>query len=82
MAGVGIAAKQLQDHRLAYLDYEGPVSGDRGCVQRVDRGLWLPLEQTPSRWTFRLNGSLLIGRFELKAEDESPGQWTVYRLPG
>lgn len=26
------------DHRLLYLDYEGPLSGDRGSVQRWDAG--------------------------------------------
>ena len=29
-----IAAEQLPDHRLAYLDYEGPISGGRGAVTR------------------------------------------------
>ena len=28
----------MADHRLFYLDYEGPVSGDRGTVTRVDSG--------------------------------------------
>ncbi|TWT37889.1 hypothetical protein KOR34_28550 [Posidoniimonas corsicana] len=30
-----VAAEKLADHRLAYLDYEGPVSGNRGTVKRV-----------------------------------------------
>ena len=33
-----IEAIPLGDHRLAYLDYEGPVSGGRGQVRRWDRG--------------------------------------------
>jgi hypothetical protein len=33
-----IPAEPLSDHRIAYLDYEGPVSGDRGTVKRVDSG--------------------------------------------
>jgi hypothetical protein len=28
----------LPDHRRGYLDYEGPVSGDRGTVRRVQAG--------------------------------------------
>lgn len=32
-------ALALPDHRLAYLDYEGPVSGDRGTVRRVAMGV-------------------------------------------
>lgn len=31
-------AIQLPPHRLAYLEYEGPVSGNRGTVRRVARG--------------------------------------------
>jgi hypothetical protein len=36
--GDRIAAEALPDHRLAYLDYEGPVSGNRGTVSRWDAG--------------------------------------------
>ena len=31
-------AEVLGDHRLAYLDYEGPISGKRGQVRRWDQG--------------------------------------------
>lgn len=30
-----IPAERLPDHRRIYLDYEGPVSGDRGVVQQL-----------------------------------------------
>jgi hypothetical protein len=33
-------AEPLAPHRLAYLDYEGPVSGGRGSVKRVDAGTY------------------------------------------
>jgi hypothetical protein len=36
--GCTIHATALGDHRIAYLDYEGPVSGGRGIVQRWDAG--------------------------------------------
>lgn len=38
--GIGrcVRAEELADHRLAYLDYEGPVSGGRGNVARWDSG--------------------------------------------
>jgi hypothetical protein len=36
--GERIAATALPDHRLHYLDYEGPVSGNRGTVKRWDTG--------------------------------------------
>jgi hypothetical protein len=33
-----VSAMPTFDHRLFYLDYEGPVSGDRGRVARWDAG--------------------------------------------
>jgi hypothetical protein len=33
-----IAAEPLSAHRLMYLDYEGPVSNNRGVVRRVVEG--------------------------------------------
>src|SRR5437764_266524 len=49
--GVQIRAELIGDHRLAYLDYEGPVSGNRGRVERRDEGTYsgeivLPLSVT------------------------------------
>jgi hypothetical protein len=37
-AGDGVAAEPSFDHRRAYLDYQGPVSGGRGTVTRWDAG--------------------------------------------
>lgn len=31
-------AEPLGDHRRRYLDYEGPISGDRGSVTRIAEG--------------------------------------------
>ena len=38
--------KPLADHRLAYLDNEGPVSGDRGFVKRLDCGTCQRIAET------------------------------------
>ena len=35
-----IPAEPLPPHRLMYLDYEGPVSGNRGSVERVLKGTY------------------------------------------
>lgn len=35
-----VAAEPNFDHRLLYLDYEGPVSGNRGTVTRWDTGMF------------------------------------------
>ena len=50
-----IAAESLPDHRLLYLDYEGPVSGDRGSVRRVAGGQFreTPPSSVADRDSFR-----------------------------
>jgi hypothetical protein len=56
-----IDAKALADHRLAYLDYEGPVCGDRGSVRRFDRGEYTLVEETTERVVVELHGAILRG---------------------
>lgn len=72
-AGHAIAAQPLPDHRPAYLDYEGPISGNRGHVTRWDRGEYEILAggfgQEELHATFhgeKLRGafSVRFGRFE------------------
>ena len=36
--GRRIEAERIADHRPLYLEYEGPISGDRGAVTRLARG--------------------------------------------
>ena len=45
---------QLRDHRRAYLDYEGPVSGDRGIVYRVADGPCLVARHPDGSWMITL----------------------------
>ena len=44
-----IPAEAITDHRLMYLDYEGPVSGNRGTVTQWDAGTfeWLTPPEPP-----------------------------------
>ncbi len=61
-----IAAEPLPDHRLAYLEYEGPVSGNRGHVKRWDTGEFVNVG--PDTWRFlgqRLQGVARIVRAEI-----------------
>ena len=65
--GVGaIDAEAIDDHRLAYLDYEGPVSGGRGQVRRWDRGEYEAVESTAERVVVRLVGERLRGAVSLE----------------
>lgn len=60
-----VAAERIGNHRRHYLDYEGPVSGDRGVVRRVDRGPCRIVAADVERWLVELSGTQLAGRFEL-----------------
>ena len=68
-------AQSLADHRVKYLDYEGPVSGDRGAVVRWDAGTYELIERTERRLVARLSGEKLIGRVELTRLSGRSGQW-------
>lgn len=53
LADVGdspVVVERIGDHRLAYLDYEGPVSGDRGTVRIAQRGYFELLRDEPDDW--------------------------------
>lgn len=64
--GETIEALRIPDHRLAYLDYEGPVSCGLGNVVAWDAGGYEVPALNESRWEFRLAGRKLQGRFELR----------------
>ena len=61
---------QLADHRLAYLDFEGPLSGDRGRVARWDYGTYQVFDASTHRLEIRLAGQRLTGVVCLMRDDE------------
>lgn len=60
-SGESVSAQRLADHRLAYLDYEGEVSGGRGVVSRHDRGPCRILHFAADKIVAELVGTQLIG---------------------
>jgi len=68
-----IPARPLPDHRRAYLDFEGAVSGERGHVRRLARGAAAIEEFTPARTVFTLDSPLLRGRYEIVGETADSG---------
>lgn len=64
--GVLILAEALPDHRRIYLDYEGPISGDRGEVKRWDAGSVTMLSETDTKITIQINSDRLQGTAELE----------------
>ena len=84
--GTVVDARRLPDHRVAYLDYEGPISGDRGSVRRVDRGMYEVVGWSAALVRVRLMDGHLEGLAELRqAEGPDPGSdqaWTFRLLLG
>ena len=76
-SGYTRAAVRLADHRLDYLDFEGPVSGDRGTVTRWDAGQYRVESQSPTVWHVIVRGNQLNGQLVLEAVAEEPQRWTV-----
>lgn len=73
-----IPALRIGNHRKHYLDYEGPVSGDRGHVTRIESGSVTLHDITDDCVTFALNGGWLVGLFVLSG---SGNEWTLARAP-
>jgi hypothetical protein len=76
-AGAAIAAAATFDHRLVYLDYEGPISGNRGRVIRRDAGTFSWQRQDVEYVEVRLEGGQLRGvlRLEQVAGDSWRGEF-------
>ena len=63
--GVELPARGLPDHRLAYLSYEGPISGQRGSVRRIAEGRFRTIIWNDEYVRVRLAGAQLVGEAEL-----------------
>src|SRR5262249_45156427 len=66
--GKTIPATYLAGHRRMYLDYEGPVSRDRGRVVRWDQGVYSMLEDADDHVSAVLQGRRFQGRIVLSRE--------------
>ena len=73
--GVKMTCRALPEHRLAYLDYEGPVSGDRGSVARWDCGTYDVVCEGDSELIVELAGEKLNGRAVLVRSPEDLKSW-------
>ncbi len=79
-SGRAVPARRIGDHRRAYLDYEGPVSNNRGHVTRVDCGEYAIYDRRENVWLVRIEGVFLKGTFRINADDNPSGDWTIQRL--
>ncbi len=72
-----IPAEAIAAHRPMYLDYEGPVSGDRGTVTRWDAGTFEWLSYGDDLVEVRLTGRKWLGLARLQRDEDS--RWTLRR---
>lgn len=68
---------QIGNHRTVYLDYEGPVSGNRGHVRQHDVGHCTTSTLGTSRITVRFAGNVLNGDFVLERDEGAADQWRL-----
>lgn len=74
-----VQIERIGDHRLAYLQYEGPVSRNRGHVSRDERGTFAWLERQATGWRIQVRGERTRGSFALEAGPQVD-VWTIRRL--
>jgi len=59
--GNEVAAEELPDHRLAYLEIEGPLTGNRGAVCRVAAGEYEPRDCGTDAEAWMFAGEVMRG---------------------
>ena len=72
-----VHAEQLADHRMAYLDYEGPVSGNRGSVVRVASGSFAELGRAADQLAIALTSPSWCGRVAFHRDSDRGTRWQV-----
>ena len=76
-----LPVQALPDHRRIYLDYQGPISGDRGTVTRCDRGTIRVLQYTATHIGVEITGMLLQGHLDLHAGKPNANLWRLHWSP-
>ena len=51
---IKLAARRLPNHRTAYLEFEGPLSRDRGVVTRICSGTFHMIKDSNDQWIAQL----------------------------
>lgn len=75
-----LVCRRIGDHRRIYLEYEGPISGDRGEVRRHDLGRCETEVQSPDRWRVEFGGQMVKGAYELSRISDDA--WALRPLVG
>ena len=65
-----ILCPKIFDHRLRYLEYEGPLTQDRGAVRIVARGGFRYVEQRDDFYRLQMTGDL-TGELQLERDGDA-----------
>ncbi len=76
-----VVAESLANHRLTYLDYEGPLSDNRGRVSRVASGDFRIRSTSPDSWCVILSGGM-TGTVMLRKSSPDDPIWVLVYAPG
>ena len=63
--GICLNVVQLPNHRLDYLDYEGPLTRQRGMVLRYEWGNYTTISVDAEQQVILLHGQSLVGRLTI-----------------
>lgn len=83
--GQSILAERITDHRWAYLQYEGPISGNRGVVSRVAKGVITSQKHDESSWCVEIcwvneSKSVIHQKLRIREIQTPQGKSTVVAL--
>lgn len=70
---------RLSIHRRDYLDYEGPVSKNRGHVTRYDTGRCIVLSESAESLAIEFEGKKLVGHVDLRQSTNDKSIWIFSR---
>lgn len=79
-AGNKLIAQQIEDHRPAYLTYEGPISGGRGAVRRLALGRICLWHKVMEGWEIRIlwqSGAGDVVSVRLRLDPRPDRQWMI-----
>ena len=78
--GSALSAKVLKEHRLDFLDFEGPLQGNRGHVSRYDRGLYEAHREDSNQLVVRLQGQQFDGLATIQKRSDTTSDCVEIRF--
>jgi hypothetical protein len=74
--GKNIPCWKIFDHRLMYLEYEGPLGQNRGEVKIFTAGTYQIIKIEKNNWSIRLKSDIISGNLIIKLIQDD--QWELH----